>query len=220
MQEQQKSVVETDSKSSKIIDPGEMRQAARGAKGRATTKMYRTILGKRPALAAEGEKQVFSSPNSVLISPCEHPNDLWTQPKVSSDEKASRLPPIRSPFFHHYDWNRWFASLATTVDNTIKMADRSFKHGRQWCIRRIVRIFGKWKCEFIANRATMVTSLPSLSLSLSLSLSVSLSLSLSLSLSHRKYLTHNIGSASALPIIIRFHLFTIPALIRKYCSTV
>ena len=39
----------------------------------------------------------------------------------------------------------------------------------------------------------MVTSLPSLSLSLSLSVS--------LSLSHRKYLTHNIGSASALPII-------------------
>ena len=33
--------------------------------------------------------------------------------------------------------NRWFAYLATTVDNTIKMADRSFKHGRQWCIRRI-----------------------------------------------------------------------------------
>ena len=32
----------------------------------------------------------------------------------------------------------------------------------------IVRIFGKWKCEFIANRATMVTSLPSLSISLSL----------------------------------------------------
>ena len=100
--------------------------------------MSRTILGKRPALAAEGEKQVFSSPNSVLISPCEHPNDIWTQPKVSSEEKASRLPPIRSLFFHHYDWNRWFASLATTVDNTIKMADRSFKHGRQWCIRRIV----------------------------------------------------------------------------------
>ena len=61
-----------------------------------------------------------------------------------------------------------------------------------------MRIFGKGKCKFIANfSATMVTSLPSLSLSLS----VSLSLSLSLSLSHRKYLTHNIGSASALPII-------------------
>ena len=58
----------------------------------------------------------------------------------------------------------------------------------------IVRIFGKGKCKFIANfSATMVTSLPSLS--------VCLSLSLSLSLSHRKYLTHNIGSASALPII-------------------
>ena len=64
------------------------------------------------------------------------------------------------------------------------------------------------RCTFLARRsaklianfsATMVTSLPSVSLSLSLSLSVSLSLSLSLS--HRMYLTHNIGSASALPII-------------------
>ena len=54
----------------------------------------------------------------------------------------------------------------------------------------IVRIFGKGKCKFIANfSATMVTSLPSISLSLSLSLS------------HQKYFTHNIGSASALPII-------------------
>ena len=55
-----------------------------------------------------------------------------------------------------------------------------------------MRIFGKGKCEFIANFiATMVTSLPS----------VSLCISLSLSLSHRKYLTHNIGNASAFPII-------------------
>ena len=60
------------------------------------------------------------------------------------------------------------------------------------------------RCTFLARRsaklianfsATMVTSLPSFSLSLSLYLS------LSLSLSHRMYLTHNIGSASALPII-------------------
>ena len=58
----------------------------------------------------------------------------------------------------------------------------------------IVRIFGMGKCKFIANFSVkMVTSLPSLSLSLCLSVS--------LSLSHRKYLTHNIGSASALPII-------------------
>ena len=56
----------------------------------------------------------------------------------------------------------------------------------------IVRIFGKGKCKFTANfSATLVTSLPSLSLCISLSLS------------HRKYLTHNIGSASALPIIQR-----------------
>ena len=65
------------------------------------------------------------------------PHGLWTQTKVFSEVKASRLPPYRSLFFHHYDWNRWFVSLATTVDNTIKMAHRSLKHGRQWCIRRI-----------------------------------------------------------------------------------
>ena len=56
------------------------------------------------------------------------------------------------------------------------------------------------RCTFLARRsaklianfsATMVTSLPSFSLSLYLSLS------------HRMYLTHNIGSASALPIIQR-----------------
>ena len=56
------------------------------------------------------------------------------------------------------------------------------------------------RCTFLARRsanlianfsATMVTSRPSFSLSLYLSLS----------LSHRVYLTHNIGSASALPII-------------------
>ena len=56
------------------------------------------------------------------------------------------------------------------------------------------------RCTFLARRsaklianfsATMVTSLPSFSLSLSLCIS----------LSHRMYLTHNIGSASALPIM-------------------
>ena len=67
------------------------------------------------------------------------------------------------------------------------------------------------RCTFLARRsaklianfsATMVTSLPSFSLFLSLSLS--LSLSLYLSLSHRMYVTHNIGSASALPIIFGY----------------
>ena len=60
---------------------------------------------------------------------------------------------------------------------------------------RHVRIFGKGKCKRIANiSVTMVTSIPSLSLSFSLSLSVSLSVC------HRVHLTHNIGSAAALPI--------------------
>ena len=165
MQKQQKSVVETDSKSSKIIDPGASRgDAPSGAKGRVTTWMSRIILAKPPALAAEGEKQVFSSPNSVLISPYELSNDLWTQPKVSSEEKASRLPPIRSLFFHHYDWNRWIASLATTVDNTIKMADRNFKHGRQWCIRRIANV------RSLPLSFLHLSALSPISLSLSLSL--------------------------------------------------
>ena len=79
----------------------------------------------------------------------------------------------------------------------------------------IVRLFGKGKCKFIANfSATMVTSLPSLSLSLSLSLC----LSVSLSLSHQKYLTHNIGSASALPIILPLKNLRIPRL-RPFSET-
>ena len=73
------------------------------------------------------------------------------------------------------------------------------------------------RCTFLARRsakvsAKMVTSLPSFSLSLSLCIS--------LSLSHPMYLTHNIGSASALPIIgsasalpiIQFLLLTSPIL--------
>ena len=78
-----------------------------------------------------------------------------------------------------------------------------------------VRIFGKEKCKtlrqyqgalhilarksekLIANfSATKVTSLPSLSLSLSLS--------------HRAHLTHNIGSASALPIIFHRSSHSLP----------
>ena len=46
-----------------------------------------------------------------------------------------------------------------------------------------------------------VNSAPFKTLSLSLSLSLSLYLSLCISLSHRMYLTHNLGSASALPIV-------------------
>ena len=57
----------------------------------------------------------------------------------------------------------------------------------------IVRIFGKGKCKLIANfNARIVTSLPSVSLSVSLCLSLYLT---------QAHLTHNIGSASALPII-------------------
>ena len=54
-------------------------------------------------------------------------------------------------------------------------------------------LLARRSAKLIANfSATMVTSLPPF-----------LSLSLCISLSHRMYLTHNIGSASALPIIQR-----------------
>ena len=136
MQEQQKSVVETDSKSSKIIDPGAPRgDAPSGAKRRATTLMSRTILVKPgPALAAEGSEKA-----GLLVAEfCAHISMRAPQRSLNTTQRFQRRKsfpiasdPVRSLFFHHYDWNRWFASLATTVDNTIKMADRSFKHGRQ-----------------------------------------------------------------------------------------
>ena len=62
----------------------------------------------------------------------------------------------------------------------------------------IVRIFGKGKWKFIASLARQWWR------HFRLSLSVCISLSLSLSLFHRKYLTHNIGSASVLPIMKKF----------------
>ena len=82
-----------------------------------------------------------------------------------------------------------------------------------WREKRKVRFFGKGKCKLIAKCANFwqvkVCSSPILARQwwrhFRLSLSLSLSLYLSLSLSHRKYLTHNIGSASALPIIHEWH---------------
>ena len=96
-------------------------------------------------------------------------------------------------------------SKSATFSATESVNSAPFKRGKTE-----VQIFWQGKaqnsspilrCRFLARRsakllanfsATMVTSLPSFSLSLYLSLS----------LSHRMYLTHNIGSASALPIII------------------
>ena len=68
------------------------------------------------------------------------------------------------------------------------------------------------RCKFLARKsaklianfsATKVTSLPSLSLSL-----------LSLSLSHQAHLTHNIGSASALPIIHAWYMYALYSLVQ------
>ena len=84
-------------------------------------------------------------------------------------------------------------------------------------------VLARKSANFFANfSATKVTSLPSISLSLSLSLSrslsVSLSLTLSLSLSHRAHLTHNIGSASALPIISSFDKWGLICVTNLQCA--
>ena len=73
-----------------------------------------------------------------------------------------------------------------------------------WREKRKVRVFGKGKCKLIANCANFwqrerVSSSPILARQWWRHFC--LSLYLSLSLSHRMYLTHNLGSASALPII-------------------
>ena len=79
----------------------------------------------------------------------------------------------------------------------------------------LVRKSAKLIAHFSATKVTPLPSLsPSPSLSLSLSLSLTVSLSLSLSLSRLTHLTHNTGSASALPIIWRPQLFE-PAAERK-----
>ena len=57
-------------------------------------------------------------------------------------------------------WTLLTASLATTVDNTIKMADMVQKHGCQWCIRFIVYCATNG-CVWIsqANQVKIVVSL-------------------------------------------------------------
>ena len=68
----------------------------------------------------------------------------------------------------------------------------SIERREVWRKKRKERIFGKGKCKLVANFGmTMVMSLPSFSLFLSLPLS------------HRMHLTHNIGTAFALPLIFR-----------------
>ena len=96
-------------------------------------------------------------------------------------------------------------SATFLATESVNSASRGEKGGANFLARKAQNSSPILRCTFLARRsakltanfsATMVTSLPSFSLSLSLSLY------LSLSLSHRMYLTHNIGSASALPIIL------------------
>ena len=114
---------------------------------------------------------------------------------------------LRSPVNSHHVTVRRMrtVSKSATFLATESVNSAPFKRGKTE-----VQIFWKGKaqnsspilrCTFLARRsanlianfrATMVTSLPSFSLSVSLSLS----------LSHRMYLTHNIGSASALPFAL------------------
>ena len=93
-------------------------------------------------------------------------------------------------------FGNWKCELIANFSATMVTSPRRERR-EVWREKRKVRIFGKGKCKFIANfSATMVTSL------------LSLSLCISLSLSHQKYLTHNIGSASALPIMTTNHIYS------------
>ena len=120
----------------------------------------------------------------------------WLAPFKRESEQRGRM---------FWQWKVWTANFsATMVRQEVWREKRKVRFfGKGKCeLTAIVRIFGMGKCKLIANfSATMMTSLPSISLSLCISLSLSVSLSLSLSLSHRAYLTHNIGSASTLPIM-------------------
>ena len=88
----------------------------------------------------------------------------------------------------HCEFQRHNGELREGRDGKCEGRNEKCDFGKGKCkLIAICAIFWQGKCKFIANFSTMVTSLPSLSLCLSLS--------------HRKYLTHNIGSASALPII-------------------
>ena len=156
MQEQPKNVVETDSESSKNIDTGEVLQSGLSRGGRRPRCPLSLGNGQRPL---PNESTCSRSSRHRLLCSYLHASiptiSAGTQPKVFSEEN---FPIAFYPtfFFHHYDWNRWFASLATTVDNTIKMAERSFKHGRQWCIRsflcwnRFQTVSGRRGLNFLA----------------------------------------------------------------------
>ena len=104
MQEQQKSVVETDSKSSNIIDPdpGEMRQAGLRDGDNLLGRCPGPSLGNGPSSLPKEKSR--SSRRQIPCSYLHASTPMISEhnpAKVSSEEKASRLPPIRSLFFHH-----------------------------------------------------------------------------------------------------------------------
>ena len=91
------------------------------------------------------------------------------------------------------------------------LARQWWRHFRLWWPLREGRAEkcegGNDKCEFLARESANLSPILARKwwrhFRLTTSVSLLPSLSLSLSLSHRLYLTHNIGSASALPIIPR-----------------
>ena len=113
-----------------------------------------TILGERPSPAAEASRRRIHVAGLLVVVLCAHISMLAPQRSLNTTQtfqrgKSFSIASYPIFFFHHYDRNRWFASLATTVDNTIKMMERSFKHGRPWCIRRVglvfcTKLYTKW----------------------------------------------------------------------------
>ena len=129
----------------------------------------------------------------------------WEEGRCS--QKFDRLFRCFDPLSHHLtDAKRRTrtVSKSATFLATESVNSASFKREETK-----VQIFRKEKCKTLRQYQGKVQNSSPISALLRwrhfrLSLSLSLSLYLSLYLSHRAHLTHNIGSASALPIIGKF----------------
>ena len=134
------------------------------------------------------EKKVGAAGNSIVCFGASIPcHAIWEKQKEERElfRRAQR-------FWQRKVWSQCPSRMEKLKWNFLVKKGAKFIANFSVLARKGARFIAKFS-------ATNVTSLPSHSLSLSFSLS--LSLSLCFSLSHRAHLTHNIGSAFALPII-------------------
>ena len=124
---QEQNIFETDYESTKKY---RSRGNAPSGNGRVTTQLSTHPWGTARSSCWKRIEGLFVAIFCAHISMLAPQGSLNT--KVSSEEKASRWPHIRSLFLHDFDWNRWFTSLTITVTqliircNFMKIAVRNF----------------------------------------------------------------------------------------------